>query len=115
MKRIIFLMAALGLSVLLLSSQSDICFLSIQPVYGAMQDERDVKKIVDILIVKGTIITMDDERRIISDGAVAVHRDQIEEVGHTSGLQRKYRAKKIIDANFDGVYLDIIDAFEYYE
>ena len=22
---------------------------------------------------------------------------------------------KIIDANFDGVYLDIIDAFEYYE
>ena len=23
--------------------------------------------------------------------------------------------KKIIDANFDGVYLDIIDAFEYYE
>jgi cysteinyl-tRNA synthetase len=23
--------------------------------------------------------------------------------------------KKIIDANFDGVYLDIIDAYEYYE
>jgi len=23
--------------------------------------------------------------------------------------------KKIIDANFDGVYLDIIDAFKYYE
>ncbi|MFV8358526.1 endo alpha-1,4 polygalactosaminidase, partial [Flavobacterium sp. XS1P32] len=23
--------------------------------------------------------------------------------------------KKIIDSNFDGVYLDIIDAFEYYE
>ena len=23
--------------------------------------------------------------------------------------------KKILDANFDGVYLDIIDAFEYYQ
>ena len=35
----------------------------------------------DLLLVHGTVVTMDPARRIVEDGAVAVSADRIVEVG----------------------------------
>ncbi|MEM2703538.1 MAG: amidohydrolase family protein [Candidatus Bathyarchaeia archaeon] len=53
---------------------------------------------VDILILNGTIITMDKGRRIIHDGAVAIEKDLIVDVGSAKELNEKYKAKYVIDA-----------------
>ncbi len=53
---------------------------------------------VDILISGGTVVTMDPSRRIIRDGAVAVEKNLIVEVGPTGDLIEKHRADKVIDA-----------------
>lgn len=53
---------------------------------------------VDIIISGGTIITMDKERRVIEDGALAIVGDRIAAVGNTRELLSKYKAKRVIDA-----------------
>lgn len=53
---------------------------------------------VDILIEHGTVITVDARRRAIHDGAVAIEKDRILDVGTTKELKKKYRAKQVIDA-----------------
>jgi cytosine/adenosine deaminase-related metal-dependent hydrolase len=57
----------------------------------------------------GTVITMDGERRVIEDGALAILRDRIVEVGHTQELLSKYRPKRKIDAKNKVVMPGIID------
>ena len=52
----------------------------------------------DLLIVGGTIVTMDAEKRIIENGAVAVKNSEIIAVGTSSEIGEKYRAKQTIDA-----------------
>ena len=52
----------------------------------------------DILIENGLIITLDDERRIIKDGAIAVAGDKIAALGKTAELKKEYSAKKVINA-----------------
>ncbi len=42
---------------------------------------------VDILIVHGSVITMDPDRRVIEDGAVAILADRIVAVGRAEELQ----------------------------
>ncbi len=53
---------------------------------------------VDFLIVDGLLVTMDQDRRVITNGAVAVRGDRIVEVGKTSDLTPKYQALRVIDA-----------------
>ncbi|MBV8052029.1 MAG: amidohydrolase [Acidobacteriaceae bacterium] len=52
-----------------------------------------------ILVINGTVITMDAQRRVIDDGAVAIAGDSILAVGTRSELSPKYAAAKIIDAH----------------
>jgi len=49
------------------------------------------------LITNGTIITMDPERRIISDGAMLVEEGRIIAVGKTDDLKREYSNEQVID------------------
>lgn len=65
---------------------------------------------IDLLLVHGTVITMDEERRILSDGAVAVHDGRILEVGKTDELLPKYEAKKVMDMSHHVVLPGFIDA-----
>lgn len=58
------------------------------------------KQKVDLLIENGTILTVDPERRVIRDGAVAVVKNKIKDVGKASELRKKYEAKKTYDATF---------------
>jgi 5-methylthioadenosine/S-adenosylhomocysteine deaminase len=52
----------------------------------------------DILIRNGTILTMDANRRIISDGAVAVSDGKIIAIDRTESLTRNYTADRIVEA-----------------
>src|SRR4030081_3552481 len=56
------------------------------------------KEKVDLLINGGTIVTMDGDRLILEDGAVAVKGDVISSIGFRSDLEKKYIADQTIDA-----------------
>jgi 5-methylthioadenosine/S-adenosylhomocysteine deaminase len=63
-----------------------------------MNAVRDSIHEVDLLISAGCIITMNSERQIILNGAVAVKGANIVAVGDARQLQAQYRARKTIDA-----------------
>lgn len=64
---------------------------------------------IDLLLVHGVVITMDKERRIIEDGAVAIDKGRILEVGKTEYLLEKYEAKRVKDCNHHVVLPGLID------
>jgi len=53
----------------------------------------------DLLIRNGTLITMDEKRRIIENGAVAVTDGKIVAIGKTEEIEKEYKADKVINAN----------------
>ena len=53
----------------------------------------------DLLVVHGTVVTMDAQRRIIDDGAVAIRGDSIAAVGKSAEIESQSEAPKIIDAH----------------
>ena len=63
----------------------------------------------DLLITGGTVITMDPERRVLEDAAVAIAGDRILAVGPSAGVARLYRAKRVIDAKRKVVMPGLID------
>jgi 5-methylthioadenosine/S-adenosylhomocysteine deaminase len=56
------------------------------------------KEKVDLLINGGTVVTMDGDRLILEDGAVAVKGDVISAIGFRTDLEKKYIADQTIDA-----------------
>src|SRR6266478_3718510 len=56
------------------------------------------KEKVDMLVAGGTVVTMNAERRIIEDGAVAVNGDAIVAVGSRANMEAKYVAAQSINA-----------------
>ena len=64
----------------------------------------------DVLIHNGQIITMDRERRIYSQGAVAVTGSRIVEVGTDADLRQRFDAKETMDAEGGIVHPGFIDA-----
>lgn len=64
---------------------------------------------VDLLIVGGTLITMDPARRVVDNGAVAIAGDRIVAIGETSELQKSYQARKTINARRKAVLPGLID------
>lgn len=65
---------------------------------------------VDLLIEHGTVVTMNDSRAIIEDGAVAIDGDTITAVGPTDELTEDYDADRVIDADGHAVLPGLIDA-----
>ena len=57
-----------------------------------------VKKQADLLLIHGTVVTMDSQRRILEDGAVAVAGETIVAVDLSSRITADYDAPKVIDA-----------------
>lgn len=64
---------------------------------------------VDILIERGTLLTMDSERRILTDGAIAICADRIVAVGKTDDIRTRYRGRKTIDASSRLVMPGLVD------
>src|SRR3989475_7901166 len=56
------------------------------------------KEKIDMLVAGGTVVTMNAERRIIEDGAVAVNGDAIVAVGSRANMEAKYVAAQSINA-----------------
>jgi 5-methylthioadenosine/S-adenosylhomocysteine deaminase len=56
------------------------------------------KEKVDLLITGGTVVTMDAQRRVIEDGAVAVRGDSIVAVGSREEIEASFESMKTIDA-----------------
>src|SRR5260221_11372062 len=59
---------------------------------------QEKKERVDLVIAGGTVVTMDADRRILEDGAVAVKADQIVAVGKRAEIEPKYADAAHIDA-----------------
>lgn len=53
---------------------------------------------VDILIVGGTIVTMNDERNVIENGAIAITNGKIDLIGTRGIVERNSRPKRVINA-----------------
>jgi len=52
----------------------------------------------DVLVVGGTVVTMDANHRLIEDGALAIRGDTILAVGKRSELEAQYVAATTLDA-----------------
>lgn len=57
------------------------------------------KEKADLLVTGGTVVTMNAQRRVIEDGAVAVRGDSILAVGPGAEIQSHYDSAKAIDAH----------------
>ncbi|HLG86641.1 MAG TPA: amidohydrolase family protein [Alphaproteobacteria bacterium] len=52
---------------------------------------------IDLMVIDATLVTMDAQRRIIKDGAIAVHDGIIVAIGKSADLKPKYQAHETID------------------
>ena len=66
-------------------------FLSAAPPIPAQEK-------IDLLVTGGTVITMDAQRLVLDDGAIAVRADSIVAVGPRAEIESKYQAAKVVDA-----------------
>jgi cytosine/adenosine deaminase-related metal-dependent hydrolase len=64
---------------------------------------------IDLLLIQGTVITMDKNRRILRDGAVAINDGRILAVDDTEKIVKEYTAKKVIDCNHHVILPGLID------
>jgi 5-methylthioadenosine/S-adenosylhomocysteine deaminase len=56
------------------------------------------KKSVDLIVQNGTVVTMDTQRRVIENGAVAIQKSEIIAAGTTQEITQKFSSKQIINA-----------------
>ncbi|HEU4509494.1 MAG TPA: amidohydrolase [Pyrinomonadaceae bacterium] len=56
------------------------------------------RQTVELLVVGGTIVTMDQTRRVVSDGAIAVSKGRIVAIGPRSEVERAYTSRQRVDA-----------------
>jgi 5-methylthioadenosine/S-adenosylhomocysteine deaminase len=61
-------------------------------------DAQKGRKRATLLVLGGTVVTMDGSRRIIEDGAIAINDSKIVAVGPRAEIQRDYSASQTIDA-----------------
>jgi 5-methylthioadenosine/S-adenosylhomocysteine deaminase len=65
---------------------------------GVSSTAQQKKQPADLIIVGGIVITMDADRRILEDGAIATRGDAILEVGTRAQIEAQYSAPNKIDA-----------------
>src|SRR5216683_7838962 len=65
---------------------------------AGLQAQNAKKETIDMLVVGGTVVTMNAERRIIEDGAVGIKGDAIVAVGSRANIEAKYAAAQTINA-----------------
>jgi len=64
---------------------------------------------VNILITDGIIVTLDDQRRIIQDGAIAISGNRILAVGKSADFKKRYKADIIIEAKNKVIFPGLIN------
>jgi 5-methylthioadenosine/S-adenosylhomocysteine deaminase len=76
-----------------------------------VRDDRSVER-CDILLTGGTVVTVDDERRVLEDGAVAITGDRIVAVGAANEL-RSFAARRTVDCTGKVVMPGIVDCHQH--
>jgi 5-methylthioadenosine/S-adenosylhomocysteine deaminase len=56
------------------------------------------KERVDLIVLGGTIVTMDATRRVIDNGAIAINGGRIAGIGTHSEIEQKFQARETVDA-----------------
>ncbi len=69
---------------------------------------------IDLLIIHGLVVTMDDQQPVIEDGAVAVHQGRILAVGASANVSAQYKAAKIVDASRKAVLPGFVDTHHHF-
>lgn len=72
--------------------------------------DTDTPRLVDLLVVGGTVITVDEQRRILRDGAIAIDAGRIVAVGPTPEVTRDHIGRRTIDARGKTVTPGLVDA-----
>jgi 5-methylthioadenosine/S-adenosylhomocysteine deaminase len=76
------------------------CLLVATTLPAAAQRNRGRRMIrVDLLVLNGTLVTMDKERHVIPDAGVAVEHGRIVAVGPSADILSMYSAAERVDAN----------------
>jgi 5-methylthioadenosine/S-adenosylhomocysteine deaminase len=65
---------------------------------SAAQTRRQRGEPVDLLVLGGTIVTMDQTRRIIDDGGIAVSKGRIVAIGSRAEIERGYTSRQRVNA-----------------
>jgi len=63
-----------------------------------------------LLIKNGLVLTLDPERRVISNGSIAIEENRIVSVGKTSDLAKEYGSDEVIDATRKIIMPGLINA-----
>ena len=61
-------------------------------------DAAQTRRQVDLLVLGGTVVTMDANRRVLEDGAIAITAGRIVAVGPRAEIERGYQSQQTIDA-----------------
>src|ERR1051325_5480060 len=69
--------------------------IPIPPSDAFAQNRREV---VDLLVLGGTIVTMDQTRRIIDDGGIAITGGRIVALGSRAEIERDYTSRQRVNA-----------------
>ena len=64
----------------------------------AAQNRRQRAEPVDLLVLGGTIVTMDQTRRVIDDGGIAISKGRIVAVGPRAEIEREYTSRQRVSS-----------------
>lgn len=67
------------------------------------------KQNVDLLILGGTVVTMDGSRRVIDNGALAIEGGKIVAVGESADIAKRFKSTQTISANGKAVIPGLIN------
>jgi 5-methylthioadenosine/S-adenosylhomocysteine deaminase len=65
---------------------------------------------IDLLLTGGTVVTVDADRRVLLNGAVAIDGGRIVAVGPADEIEQQYQATKAIDCTGKAILPGLIDA-----
>ena len=80
------------------------CLLAILFAFSAWCGET-----VDLLILGGTVVTMNEARNVIDSGGVAIHEGMIVAVGSRAEIKKKYNSKRVIDGEGKAIIPGLIN------
>src|SRR5690348_16625693 len=67
----------------------------------------------DLVLANGTVVTIDCERRVLSNCSVAVADGRILEIGGATELQEKYKFAAVLDCSHKAILPGLIDLHGY--
>src|ERR1051325_5098606 len=73
-----------------------ICVLLILTTMPSQAQTR--RQPVDLLVLGGTIVTMDQTRRVIDDGGIAISEGRIVAIGPRAEIERGYTSRQRVNA-----------------